>query len=105
MAARQSTKRIDTTDLQGEGSFVIVRPFTYGRIRDLQATAGNLSADEVAALDERTIIDGVQEWNWADEAGKALPLPAADASVVRSLTVNEFNFLSRVIIAGGRDPK
>ena len=76
------TRRIETPDLQGESSYVILRDLRRGdaRFRDLldsaRAGRGELEVNDLY------IIASVNEWNWVDDEGNALPLPKDSLSCV-----------------------
>jgi len=116
MAERKGARRIETTDLQGEGSYVIVRTLTYGQRRVargmfLRANGGQLPTkreDLDIKIDERYLQDNddftaqlltqnVIEWNWVDEKGGPLPLPMDDPAIIDGMTDEEVGFLVRMI--------
>lgn len=110
--ARVSTKKIECTALQGEGSFVTVKPVSYkvakeaGRflaIGDVSARADMSEADKLAhtkreqELTESLIFGSIIEWNWSDETGKALPIPRT-VEDLDLLTADEVAFLVSAIV-------
>lgn len=85
--------RVSTAHLQGEGSYVELRPPKWGLLRALQqaqAAGGNGASVTFA---EDLIAACVTGWNWTDDQGRALPLPSADPAVVQELHVDEVAFL------------
>ena len=119
MAGKQkNVKRVDTTKVQGSGSYFELRPVTVGENkamvqmrREKQAAVrdGELTQDEfdIFANDYGTqfIIDHVVGWNWGDADGNPLPLPSADATVLDRLSTDELELLMEHVYGGGVDPK
>ena len=119
MAQRQGIIRVDASDVQGDGAYVVVRKLGYaqrqmatrmmadafgGKLpQNLQGTDITLTSEFLAGNDAYTrdlLTANVIEWNWVDDAGKALPVPSADPSVIERLTDDEVNFLARAIQGG-----
>ena len=93
MAQRVSTKKILSDDVQGEGSFVVLRALEYGLIEERM----KLDADDTAAILDfnREFVKAiVVEWNWVDDAGALLPMPSEDPSVIARLVMPEFEFIA-----------
>lgn len=104
---RITSKRIETTDLQGEGSFVVIRKMSYGDTKqsmkflafgdveqreDMTPEDKLKKMNEEAAFTESILFNGVVEWNWSDENGNALPVPRKTEDVDK-LTMEEVSFL------------
>jgi hypothetical protein len=92
MAERKNKlqRRIDSSEIQGEGSFVVMRAPTLNDIRD------NVLADltdKKASIDFSITLLGrlVESWNWVDDEGNALPQPSEE--VIVGLPYNEIKFL------------
>ena len=119
MAQRQGIIRVDASDVQGDGAYVVVRKLGYaqrqmatrmmadafgGKLpQNLQGADITLTSEFLAGNDAYTrdlLTANVIEWNWVDDAGKALPVPSADPSVIERLTDDEVNFLARAIQGG-----
>ena len=95
MAKRKGTSwKVSTESVQGEGSWVELRGVTVGEQK--AARAGQLDDDQV-------IIEHVIGWNWADEAGRPLPLPKDEPGIVDTLTSEEARVLVFRIFSG--DPE
>lgn len=91
--------KIDTTPVQGEGSFVIAKPLTWDELKELQSL-------DAVATEERApgfLVDKVLDWNWTGDDDKPLPSPARDPSVIGKLTISEVIFLVRAIPREGID--
>jgi hypothetical protein len=116
MAERQGKIRIESVDVQGEGSFVVVRRLSYGQKRMAtqmvaRAAGGTIPTDikaegltiNTAYLEDNDKFTGqllrenVLEWNWVDFDGNPLRLPKDDPAVIDQLTDDEVEFLVRHI--------
>lgn len=87
----KKTNKIDTAEVQGEGSYVIMRRLTWGDVEELAAQeAGNNTRLEIA----RNILPHyLDEWNWVDDQGNPLPSPKENFEVIEGLVGLEVNFL------------
>ena len=81
MAERQEV-RVPSEAVQGSGSWVKLRPLTFGEVRRIDGLDSAEAAVRAHTLD----------WNWVDEGGRPLP-PPTDAAVWEQLTRDEFWFL------------
>lgn len=100
MPQRKKTRRVDASAVQGEGAYVDVRSMRYGETADLQEEGDTLTPHELNEVNIKLIQDKIAGWNWADENGEPLPLPATSEDVVRQLTIEEFGFLVKAITRG-----
>ena len=96
MAKRNSTKRIDSDVVQGEGSYVVVRRLKIGGWRTLREKSAKEDADNFA-IDLETIQEYIVEWNWVDDDGEPLAFDAVD-----DLTIEEKSFLIGAIFTPER---
>lgn len=117
MAQRQGSVRVPSDDVQGEGSFVVVRKIGYAQKQLASrmladACGGRLprrpdeaeerftaSTEFLTGNDDFTrqlLTENVLAWNWVDDDGQALPLPRA-GGVIERLTDDEVTFLARAI--------
>ena len=109
MPQKTLTRRVETTEVQGEGAYVVVRVPTWGeqkafRRRAEENEAQGKKVDE--ALVEETLIERVIAWNWSDENDVPLPLPKDDPSVLDRLTDEELTAITRAIFGTtGSDAK
>lgn len=94
MAKRQATYRVFSDQVQGEGSYVVLRRLPYSRARDAALMADDAGVKAEAEYTQQMIVDGVVEWDWVDDAGELLPLPR-DAKEFDDLglLVHEVEFL------------
>lgn len=87
--------RIDSSEVQGDGSFVIVRSPSWGLLRKAQKMT-NSGADAATVgieFAEELVRETVLDWNWTDDADQPLPKPADDKAVIERLTAEEVSFL------------
>ncbi len=80
--------------MQGEGSFVKLRALPYGMV----TSRAKINQDDMAAVlafNEEFLAAVVVDWNWVDDDGKQLPLPADDPKVLNRLVIPEFEFIAR----------
>jgi hypothetical protein len=116
MAERQGKVRVESDEVQGKGSFVVVRRLSYGQKRaatrmvaraaggtiptDLKAEGLTIDAEYLNDNDAFTgqlLQENVLEWNWVDFDGNPLRLPKDDPGVIDQLTDDEVEFLVRHI--------
>lgn len=96
MPQRQGAVRVDSTAVQGEGAYVVLRKLTVGEIKTMRNEAGKEDADTFTLSDD-IIRARIVEWNWCDESGAPLPQPREHPEVCDSLTDDEFAFLAEAI--------
>lgn len=103
---RRNTKRLNTTNVQGEGSWVEIRQVTFGESKRIRAELKAAEGDEDAqiALTQKLLVDHVINWSWVGDDNQPLPLPKVDSSVIDLLTADEIAALSEAI-NGETDPK
>lgn len=85
-----STMRVDTDDVQGEGSYVVLRKPTWRDMRlalgAFQAAGGDANEEYAGLMMVDALLPGmIVEWNWTDEAGQPLPLPSTDRAALDDL--------------------
>jgi hypothetical protein len=93
MAQRVSTRKVLSDEVQGEGSFVMLRALPYSMISQ-RVKVDQEDFKQVLAFNETFLASVVVDWNWVDDAGEALPLPADDPGVVEKLVIPEFQFIA-----------
>lgn len=94
MARQVKTKRVETTDLQGEGSYVVLRSPKWGLLRKAQKQAAS-SGDAAAGMTfaDELLVKSVLDWNWTDDDGQPLALPKDAPAVLDDLDSDEVAFL------------
>jgi hypothetical protein len=73
------------TPIMGDDAWIEVREPTWGEAEEL-IKAGQ--EGDIALLGDR-IAKFLMSWNWVEDDGSPLPLPAQDPSVLRRLQVSE----------------
>lgn len=100
MPRRVSKVRHPSEDIQGEGSYVVLRKLTWkemkdrGWLSDKKDEKGNQRIEQGEALITYCLV----EWNWADDDGSPLPLPSNDPTVIDGFTDEEVAFLLEKIV-------
>lgn len=114
MPQRIKTIRIPSPHIQGDDSWVDVKPMTveqFNRNTELIRRASispedlkDLSEDEIDVLrkqlerEQRELAaECVFAWNWVDDDGKPLPQPAGNPDILTQLTMAEFKFLGEAM--------
>jgi len=105
MAKRQGTRRVDSTEVMGEGSFVKFRPILYKSAVDAVNARNDDDEMKNAKLVTGLIVDALLEWDWVDYDGNPLPLPETSEQLEEMLTVNEVQFLTREMVGSGERQK
>jgi hypothetical protein len=105
--ARITSKKVDTKDLQGEGSFVEYKPVSWKTAKaaryflsvgdvtnriDMSDAEKQRHTEEETKLTEECLFGSIIAWNWADENNKPLPVPRT-VEDLDLLTSEEVNFL------------
>lgn len=101
MPKRQNVKTIDSSAVQGEGSYVVIKRMTYGEARAARDLARRAEKDKdedaVADAGQDMIANHLMTWNWVDDEGNPLPLPRDDRGVFDRLTDEEVLFLGQAL--------
>lgn len=74
----RQNKRVDCKAVQGDGSYMVIKPLTFG--------------ERAGGVNTNALMERVLEWNWTDWDGEALPLPHDDDSR-QLLTDTELEFI------------
>ncbi len=90
-----TSERFDTSKVQGEDSFIILKKLTLGDIEKIteKGRRQKASRSEVGRL---ILIARIEDWNWADENGTPLPLPRDNPKVLEGLTEDEALFIANL---------
>jgi len=89
MPQRQNQVTHKSDEVQGEGSYVVMRRLTFGE--RLKADQIN-GVDDFSTLAAFVIPTAITAWNWVDDKGNPLLLPA-DGLEIRALTDEEVIYL------------
>jgi hypothetical protein len=105
MAKRQAIIKVESEEVQGEGSFVKVRSILWGDAKRLKKDLAGMDEDDKLRANDELIAKHVYEWDWVDEDGNPLPLPKDDPTVLDLLTAHEIKFLGKALSGGDDDTK
>lgn len=126
MPKRQSSRVIETPEMQGDDSYVQVRPPTLKQAKVLrkemqgvqqqidavQKAGGDLVKeneleDELNVIGMRSFSKFFIAWNWVDDDEKPLDQPEDNPDVFDELTSTEIKYLSRIMqdLMGSEDEK
>ena len=119
MPERMATRKVETPNVQGPDSYVMLRPMTVGEVISLQQEAEGSTAaatrlwlrvkrilrikdkpqtrSQNYATFARRVLDFVADWNWVGDHGEPLPNPRECPDVVRSLTDSELLALTKIV--------
>lgn len=97
MPKRQTVKRYETDEIQGEGSFVKVSGVKIREIRKIKKLSDDPDYDQFEGGLEM-VANHILDWNWIDDEGEPLPLPKDDPAVVDELTNQETEYLAELLI-------
>lgn len=101
MAHRKNKNRVrvDSSAVQGEGSFVIVDRITWGLMQELLPNADKLNEKEIAM---QIIPKLVVAWDWVDDDDNPLPQPKDNPEVFDQLNDAEIEFLTGAMNFSGQ---
>jgi len=116
MPQRANVRTFDSADVQGEGSYIRLRPMTLGEMLALQSEAaerrtlwyklgrwlGRLfrkrpSPVEVQRQNMERVFQYVRDWNWVDDDGNPLPDPINNPRALINLTLEEMRFINACV--------
>jgi hypothetical protein len=104
MPERQNVRRFPSEAVQGEGSWIEVSRLTVGEAREADRLRKDPDADSFEAVGD-IYKKHVRAWNWVDDDGEPLPLPADDPDVINDLTDQEFAFISDCLVGSEEERK
>jgi hypothetical protein len=116
MSKRQNIITFDSTEVQGEGSWIKVRMITHGQGKMFQRAYSDIlgmkgediSTERRAEFQQASddlVVEMVFEWNWVDDDDNPLPLPKDDPTVVDLLTELEHKFIGQALQGEGERKK
>ena len=117
MAKRRTVRKVETPELQGEGSYVVITAVKVKEIRktrklSLESEVKQQAYDKALAADEKPeefeAFDGfasglemiqqhVKDWNWVDDNDVPLPQLKTNPEVVDELSTEEVTFLANLL--------
>lgn len=95
MPKRNNLVRHPSEELQGDGSYVLLRNITWGEMKRRGWLTGERTEGKDRKIDEAEKIFEfcVADWNWVDDEDNPLPLPKDDPAVLDKLTYAESTFI------------
>jgi len=81
-------EKLDSEEVQGEGSWVIVRRPNWDAVEEVMGSKDGLSDLELGKKIMESLVD---DWNWVDDDDQPLPKPSPET--VRKLPIQEMLFL------------
>lgn len=103
MPARQNVKQVPSDEVQGEGSWIKVRPYTVAQhnrraalLRRAQAAETDAETQAIEAELWSLFAEVVVAWDWVDDEGKPLPSPSLP-STYELLTMPELMWLGQAL--------
>jgi hypothetical protein len=91
---RNLYRKIDSSEVQGEGSWVKLSKLT---VREINESDEQLADKGNIPYSLEMLREHVIEWNWTDEKGVALPQPTEDGAI-DDLTDDEFQFRCSALV-------
>ena len=85
-------RKVASTEVQGEGSWIIVRKVGFEIIRN-QNVANLQNADGDMGLAYQAAKTILHEWNWVDDNGEPFPQPKDNPEIFDELTAEEQWFI------------
>lgn len=90
MAQRMTTRKVLSDEVQGAGSYVVLRALPYGMVTQ-RAKMAQDDFEQVLAFNQSFVEQVVVDWNWVDDEGEPLSIPAK----AEELVIPEFQFIAR----------
>jgi len=92
MPKRLTTKRFESTSVQGEDSFVVMRRPKWKELRPYMKRDEDSDMARVE-IGEAVLPNLIVAWNWVDDDDKPYPLPKGDPEIIGDLADAEVNWL------------
>lgn len=92
----KKVRRIDTADIQGEGSYIELKSFSWKELRALGFDSINLedvNNMETADFAFKVAKTALVGWNWVDDNGDPLPDPAGHETLFDDLPSQEQTYI------------
>lgn len=97
MPNRPNTVKVDSSGVQGEGSFVEFKRLTWGERQEIIKKIAELEGASYRAFTVEFMIDQLISWNWVDHEGNALPMPKNEVDL-NNIYPEESEFLFNLAI-------
>lgn len=98
MAKRLNRTKINSAEVQGEGSFVVIVPLTVRQIRQNRKEAKNNPNFDMFENGLTMLAELTVDWDWVGSDGELLPLPKDNPEVLDQLTETEALFIINHIL-------
>lgn len=116
MSKRQNIITFDSTEVQGEGSWIKVRMVTHGQSKKLQKDFSDVIGKDFSDISierraefqtqsDELLTRMIVDWNWVNDDDEPLPLPRDEQTVVDELTELEHQFIANAIRGEGERKK
>jgi len=102
MPKRKNIFRVDSGEVQGEDSYVVLRRPSWGAQKLFDQALQEQNVVEMTEKIERLLCECIKEWNWVDDDGNPLPTPHEDPSVLDRLVDTEITFLIQTLQRSAR---
>ena len=89
-------RKLDSADVQGEGSFVKIKNLNIAEIMEHVSPNGASETPdgaEAAAIGLQVLDSMVVDWDWVDDDDEPLPVPVDNPGTVASLPFQESTWL------------
>lgn len=103
MSKRTSVKKFPSTEVQGEGSFVVVTGIKVKEIREMRKRSKEEEDFDDFEGGVEMLAKHVISWNWVDDEGNPLPLPKDKPDAVDELTSEESEFLVGLLMGTAKN--
>jgi hypothetical protein len=97
MPKRPDTVKVDSSGIQGEGSWVEFRRLTWGERQDIVKQIGELEGEAYRKFVVEFMLGQLVSWNWVDKNGKPLKMPSNEEAL-NSLYPEESDFLVNLAV-------
>ncbi len=99
MAKRQGVRKIDSSEVMGEGSYVKAKPIPYKDSRAVLDLPDDMGSGEKADMVTDLIAQSLVEWDWVDYDDEPLPVPKSTEEMYEiGLNTNEVTFLTKELL-------
>lgn len=127
MPKRQNTIKLNSEEVQGKDSYVIVRRPTVAEVKQWQKESRDLTkerkrkekelknnpeleeeleeGDIVIEMSSERLATHIVGWNWVDDDGNPLPNPNNNIEIFDILTDDEFTFLGNCLLGNAETRK
>ena len=98
---RVKQKRYDTKSVQGQGTWVEMKPLS---VEEVQEARAKLNQENNVEYSIDLLHKHLVAWNWTDEEGQPLPQPGSPGDF-EGMTHSEFDYLCHLLVGQGSELK